>query len=190
MPTIASHSDARLRASEACCALYVSRDTTDLTVAEIASAVGISQRSFYRYFPIKAESVSPVLDWTTRTFNEAVQDAPADTPVREVLRDAFRAMLGGAVAERTRTLFPLIFADPEMWSVFLRKVHNGERSLSPVLAPRLGLDPSSLASRASAATVASATRLALELMVTDGADPEERFMQVLDTFSSGAVRTV
>jgi AcrR family transcriptional regulator len=178
---------ARLRAAEACCELYIARGTTDLTVADISLAIGVSQRTFYRYFPIKAESVSPVFDWTTQTFNATVADAPRDEPLRAVLRHGFHRMLGGPVAERTRALFPLVFADREMWSVFLRHVHDGERQITPILAPRLGIPAGSIAARAAAAAVASATRIALEQMVTQRLDAEEVFVETIAAFASGAL---
>lgn len=177
--------DARLRAAEACCDLYIARGTTDLTIAEIAAAIGISQRTFYRYFAIKAESVKPVFDWTTATFNEVVATAP-DAPVRRLLTDAFEQTLGGEHAERTRRLFPLIFADPELWSMFLRAVHYGETSLAPALGRRLGEASDTVRSRAAAAAVATATRLALEdMVVRDVADPAAAFASYLDAFGLG-----
>jgi AcrR family transcriptional regulator len=176
--------DARLRAAEACCALYIERGTTDLTIAEIAAAIGISQRTFYRYFAIKAESVKPVFDWTTATFNGFIANAP-EAPIRPLLVDGFQAMLGGTNAERTRRLFPLVFHDPEMWSVFLRAVHFGETSLEPALAPRVGAVAGSIRSRAAAAAVATATRLALEDMVVRGSDPAAAFASFIDAFKLG-----
>jgi len=178
----------RLRASERSCAFFISRGSTDMRVAEIAAAAGISERTFYRYFPVKAESVSPLFDWTTRRFDQAVVRSDPDLAVSEVLRAAFRASLLDEVAERTRALFPLVFGDSEMWSVFLRKVHDGERSLAPVLATRLGLSADAIAARAAAAAVASSTRIALEAMVTAGADPEDVYMQTIDAFASEPIR--
>jgi len=179
-----AHRETVLRASEACCALYVDRGTADLTVAEICQATGLSQRSFYRYFPAKADSVKPVLNWTTETFNSHVATAP-DAPIREILRDGFHQMLGGEVAGRTRALTPILLADPELWSVFLRAVHSGELSLVPVLAIRLGLPSASLRARAAAGVVATATRLSLEEMAASGADPEDSFVRFIDAFDSG-----
>lgn len=173
-----------LQTSEACCRLYVDRGTTKLTVAEIADAVGVSHRTFYRYFPTKAETVKPVFDWTTQTFNDTVSRHDGPT-LRDVLQDGFAAMLGDEHADRTRTLFPLVFADDEMWSVFLRAVHQGEVTLTPVLASRTGRDPRSIAARAASAGVAAATRVALEGMVVDGSDPGELFLAVLDEMSAG-----
>ncbi|WP_181420390.1 TetR/AcrR family transcriptional regulator [Curtobacterium sp. MCBD17_023] len=178
----------RLRASERCAELFIARGTTGLPIAEITAAVDLSPRTFHRYFATKAESVSPLFDWTTRRFDVTIHAAPEDQPVRETLLAAFRAALGGRIAARTTALFPLVFADAEMWSVFLRKVHDGERSLAPVLAPRLGLEPRTPVARAAAAAVASATRIALEAMVTSGADPEEMYAQTIDAFASGPIR--
>ncbi len=179
---------ARLRASQRCCDLFISVGTTNLTVAEIADAIGVSQRTFYRYFPTKAESVSPVFDWTTARFEEVATNAAPSEPLPDILLAAFRAGLGGAQEARIRALFPLVFADPEMWSVFLRKVHDGERSFAPIIAPRLGLGADSVAARAAAAAVASATRIALEVMVMVGTDPEAVYANALDAFASGAIR--
>ena len=179
---------ARLRASERCCDFYVERASTDLTVAEIAEAAGVSQRTFYRYFPTKAESLSPVFDWTTAEFNSAIAAASPDASLTDTLGQAFRAAFGESKADRTRALFPLVFADMEMWSVFLRKVHDGERSLAHVLTPRLGLDIDDLSARAAAASVASATRIALEVMVTNGSDPEHVYAQMIDAFTTGTIR--
>jgi AcrR family transcriptional regulator len=175
-----------LQTSEACCRLFVERGTTKLTVAEIADGVGVSQRTFYRYFPTKAQTVEPVFAWTTAAFNDVVASAPAAT-VRDLLRAGFATMLGGEQRQRTRDLFPLVFADDEMWSVFLRAVHRGERTLTPLLAARSGRPPTSVAARAASATVAAATRVALEGMVADGTDPEDLFLDVLDACGSGGL---
>ncbi|NYD71063.1 TetR/AcrR family transcriptional regulator [Herbiconiux flava] len=175
---------AMLRASEATCALFIERGTTKLTVAEITRSIGVPVRTFHRYFASKAECVKPLFDWTTATFNEHVRDAPAGS-LDELLRTGFERMLGGAVAERTRLLFPLVFRDDEMWSVFLRSVHLGELSLVPSIAARLGVDPASSSARVAAAAVASATRLALEDLVADGADPAAAFALHLQHFGAG-----
>lgn len=179
---------ARLRAAEACCDLYIRRGTTALTIAEIAREIGISERTFYRYFAIKAESIGPVFDWTTAAFDDAVQHADDGLSIRDVLQHGWRAMLGGDNTERTKRLFPLVFADAEMWSVFLRKVHDGERALTPILAARLRLDPEHTRARAASAAVASATRIALEQLVITGTDPEAAFLRLIDAFSGDLLR--
>lgn len=176
---------ARLRASELCCALFIARGTTDLTIAEITREIGISERTFHRYFPFKADAVGPVFDWSVRRSNAVIADADPDLALTEVLHLAFREGLLGRSTERTLQLFPLVFRDPEMWSVFMRKVHDGELSVAPLLAFRLGLAADSVAARAAAAAVASSIRIALEDMATTGADPEGAFVETIAQFTSG-----
>jgi len=186
--TTESAADPRLRASEACAELFIRERSTSLTIAQIAAEIGISQRTFYRYFAIKADSIGPIFDWTTARFNVTITDAPEERGIREVLQQGWRSMLGDTNAERTRALFPLVFADPEMWSLFLRKVHDGERTLTPILARRLGIDTASTRARAASAAVASATRIALEQMVLTDADPEAAFMDLIDAFEGPLLR--
>lgn len=185
----AARDDARLAASISCVGFYIEHGTTDVTVARLAEAAGISQRTFHRYFPIKAESVAPVFEWMTVTFEQSIVSAPADRAILDVLRDAMEVMLHGEFRERTAPFFSLVFADAEMWSVFLRKLHDGEHTLIPVLTSRLGSAPTTLRARSAAAAVATATRLALESMVTDGADPVTQFELVIETFSPGLLTT-
>ena len=73
--------------------------------------------------------------------------------------------------------------------MFMRRVHDGELSVAPVLAPRLGLAADSVAARAAAAAVASSIRIALEDMVTAGADPEIAYVRTLAQFTSGPLVT-
>ncbi|PZE23178.1 TetR/AcrR family transcriptional regulator [Curtobacterium sp. MCBD17_028] len=178
----------RLRASERCCELFIARGTTDISIAEIADAVGISPRSFYRYFPIKAESVGPMFDATIRASNAMITGARPDAPLLEVLVQAFHTTLFEDARVRTRAILPLVFEDPEMWSVFIRKLHDGERSVAPILAPRLGVPVDSLQARTAAAAVASALRIALEVMVTSGGDPAAVYAEALDAFAAGPLR--
>ncbi|GAA1487558.1 TetR/AcrR family transcriptional regulator [Brachybacterium sacelli] len=182
MATVSRTESARLRAAEACSALYISRGTTALTVSQICEEIALPQRTFYRYFPVKADSIGPIFDWSTRTFTMSITAASPDATLAEILEDAFRAMFDGEHAERTRALFPLVLADAEMWSLFLRTVHDGERTLTPVLAPRLGIPDTSLRARTASAAVASSTRIALECMVTEGVDLVEHFMDLLAGF--------
>ncbi|MFF2486144.1 TetR family transcriptional regulator [Microbacterium sp. NPDC058062] len=178
----------RLRVSDRCCELFVSRGSVDVTIAELAAAADISQRTFHRYFPFKAESVGPTFDAMIRRSNNVIAEADEDRPLAAVLREAFSASLLDAATDRTRRLFPLVFGDREMWAVFLRKLHDGERSVAPILAPRLRAPEDSLSARAAAAAVASAIRIALEVMVTTGADPATTYAELLDEFTPSVLQ--
>lgn len=76
----------------------------DTTVGDIAAAIGISQRSFFRYFPAKEDVVvgDPV------PFGTLVVDAasarPANEPVWEVLRRAFDPVESAGLTDPLRGL--------------------------------------------------------------------------------------
>lgn len=171
----------RLRVSEQCCLFYLQCGTTRLKVMDIAHAAGVSERTFYRYFTVKADSVAPVFDWMTQTMNAAVLAHPP-TQLRDVVIDAFEAMFTSRITGRAQEFFPLIFADEEMWALFLRKVHDGETSLAPLLADLLGLPVGHDRARAAAAAIASSTRIALERLSTEGTGVTVEFTKVLDAF--------
>lgn len=180
-------SSTRLRVSEDCCLYYLEKHTTRLPVAEIAAAVGISERTFYRYFPVKADSVAPIFDHMTETMNSIVVAGP--TPdLRQLMIDAFDTMFTSRITSRAAEFFPLVFADPEIWALFLRKVQEGETSLAPLLASSLGLPADDNRARAAAAAVASSTRIALERLTTAGADPSVEFVGLLDAFGDQILR--
>jgi AcrR family transcriptional regulator len=171
----------RLRVSEDCCLYYLEKQSTRMPVAEIAAAVGISERTFYRYFTVKADSVEPIFDHMTETMNVTVIAGPA-ADLRRLMIDAFETMFTSRITSRAAEFFPLIFADPEIWALFLRKVQEGETSLAPLVAASLGLPADDNRARAAAAAVASSTRIALERLTSHGADLSIEFTGLLDAF--------
>jgi AcrR family transcriptional regulator len=181
--------ETRLAVSERCCVYFMAEGTTQRPVADIAAAAGISERTFHRYFPVKAESVYPVFEAMTARKNAFVIAHP-HLPMRELLAGAFESMFASPVTARASELFPLVFADPEMWALFLRKVHDGETSLAPLLAERLGIPAEDDRARAAAAAVASSIRIALERLSATGpnsaksADIAATFIRMIDAFGS------
>lgn len=171
----------RLAVAERCCAYYIEIGSTQATVSEIAAAAGVADRTFYRYFPTKAESVAPVFDSMTAAMNAHMR-AGSETDVRARVVGAFDSMFQGAATGRAAELFPLILRDPEMWALFLRKVHDGETSLAPLLASAIGIPAESDRARVAAAAVASAVRIALERLGVEGTDLRVEFLRLLDAF--------
>ncbi|MET7356277.1 TetR/AcrR family transcriptional regulator [Streptomyces mirabilis] len=188
MEQVGAVATAKLRASRATCALYVERNATDLTVKEICARIDVSERTFYRYFPNKADVVGPFFAWTVTEFLTVLENSPVDRPLRDVLNGAFDAALGGSTAPLTSALFPLIFANEEIWSVYLRHIHDAELDLLPPLAARLSRAPESPECRAAAAAIASSTRIALETMVREGASAAATFDAMLVAFDSTPLR--
>lgn len=70
------------------------RDGFDaVTVEQIAAEVGISPRSFHRYFPAKEDAVIGDPTRHLGALTDAFRERPLDEPVWESLREAFAGML-------------------------------------------------------------------------------------------------
>src|SRR5690554_4370898 len=169
---------AALRASEDCAQLYIQLETTELNAAEIATRIGVAERTFYRLFPRKHDTIRPLLDHAGAVMAASIQES-AGQAIDESLRNAFREAFGGDHDERTRRLFPLIFRDQAMWAVVLQAVHDGEATIRPVIADRLTVPADSIEARAAASLVVSAVLISLEIMVQRDADPFTTFTTVL-----------
>ncbi|MFF1919796.1 TetR family transcriptional regulator [Streptomyces sp. NPDC058221] len=171
----------RLRASLACCDMYIERASTALTVGEVAQGIGISQRTFHRYFPTKAETILPMFGALSEELNQHF-DVPVGPALRELMMEGYRVMYGYERSQFTQRLFPLVVTDKDMWAVFLRAFHDGEVALVPHLAPHLGVAAGHPRARAAAAAFASSNRIAFDRMVQLGEDHESAFDEQLDAF--------
>jgi 3-oxoacyl-[acyl-carrier protein] reductase len=168
-----------LEASERACWYFIERGDTSATVADVAAAVGLNERTFYRYFATKPDVVRPVLDWGAATMADRIAEHP-ELSVKEAALRSFDETLGGELAERTRGLFPLLFADPALRSVLLAVYCDAEDELRLALSRRTGLDPLSGPLRLAAATLVAVTRVAIEIHVETGRDPVEALRSCLE----------
>lgn len=178
-----------LAASEAATQHIVQRGTLRISVAELAESAGIAQRTFYRWFPSKEQILRPVFDWGTDEYARMLRES--DQPLVQTLEAAFDHVLWGEREERTRVLFPLVFAHPESQAVFFFAVHDGEHRILEPLARRAGLPIESPEVRAAAAAVTASLRVALEGMVATGDDPRPlhaRMLRAFDLESTSAPR--
>ncbi|MHA6668662.1 hypothetical protein ACX3O0_07310 [Homoserinimonas sp. A447] len=178
---------AALRASEDCAQLYIQFGSTDLVAAEIAKRIGTAERTFYRLFPRKRDTIRPLLDRAGAVMAASIRES-VDLSVEQSLEQAFREAFGGAREEQTRKLFPLIFRDQGMWAVVLQSVHDGEATTRPAIADRLAVPADSIQARAAATIFVSSMLISLEIMVQHGADPFATFSSVLAAATSNPLR--
>jgi AcrR family transcriptional regulator len=167
-----------LRASERCAQLYIDRQSTELTAAEVAASIGVGERTFYRHFPHKRDTIRPLLDEAARVMAASIRDT-TDRPLQESLLTAFREAFGGARDEQTRRLFPLLLQDEGMRAGLLHAVHDGRATLRPAIADRLGIPDDSVHARVAASLFVAAIFTALESMAQDASDPMEAFSEAL-----------
>ncbi|AZH84549.1 TetR family transcriptional regulator [Plantibacter sp. PA-3-X8] len=83
----------REHVAQAAIDLFAERGFDAVTVEEIAASVGISARSFHRYFPSKEDSVIGEVRAGGESVRAAFAARPSDEPVWASLQGAFTALL-------------------------------------------------------------------------------------------------
>ncbi|MFD9078644.1 TetR/AcrR family transcriptional regulator [Streptomyces erythrochromogenes] len=128
--------------------LFVSRGYERTTVDEITAAVGVSQRTFFRYFANKEEVVFAVQDLVESHFVGELHARPAAEGPIEALRGAVLAAwdtVDGALREVVPVdlymrSYRLIESTPALLAVHLRRSTELEERISRLVAAREGLD--------------------------------------------------
>ncbi|MFC7308574.1 TetR/AcrR family transcriptional regulator [Streptomyces monticola] len=137
--------DALLRAA---LELFTTKGYEQTTVDEIVEAVDVSQRTFFRYFAGKEETVFAVQDMVEARFVETLRARPPHEAPFEALRrsvlDAWDA-LGQSIEEvvpvelHMRT-YRMIESTPALVAVHLRRSIEMEEEIARIIAEREGLD--------------------------------------------------
>jgi AcrR family transcriptional regulator len=137
--------DALLRAA---LELFTTKGYEQTTVDEIAEAVDVSQRTFFRYFAGKEEAAFAVQDMTEAHFVQALRERPPHEAPLEALR---RAVLEGwdTIGEAIEEVVPIelymrafrmIESTPVLLAAYLRRSADVEGELARLIAAREGLD--------------------------------------------------
>ncbi|MFJ9695510.1 TetR/AcrR family transcriptional regulator [Kitasatospora sp. NPDC101183] len=131
--------------------LFLSQGFARTTVDEIASAVDVSQRTFFRYFANKDEVALAVMADAEDYFIECLRHRPAEeTPLQALRASIVKAWRELGTEEPTGPnsigsaleLLRIIEDTPALLAAHLRRVTEQERVVVQVLAEREGLDPS------------------------------------------------
>ncbi|MFI6561035.1 TetR/AcrR family transcriptional regulator [Streptomyces sp. NPDC050534] len=137
--------DALLRAAVE---LFTTRGYERTTVDEIAEAVDVSQRTFFRYFAGKEEAALALQELAVARFVEAVRERPADEAPMQALRQAVLEgwdTLGEVIesvvpVELYLRMYRVIESTPVLLAAHLRRNEETEDTLARVLAGREGVD--------------------------------------------------
>ncbi|MFD0392128.1 TetR family transcriptional regulator [Streptomyces nogalater] len=126
--------------TEAATALFVERGFEATTVDDIAAAVGMSQRSVFRYFATKEEIVLGHRGLVVDDVVAALRARPADEPVWASLRRAFDPLVA-----RTETpghqggmapVHRLVFETPALLAGYLHELHRAQDAVVTELSER------------------------------------------------------
>ncbi|MGW0846472.1 TetR/AcrR family transcriptional regulator [Streptomyces sp. NPDC002787] len=137
--------DALLRAA---LELFTTQGYEATTVDEIAEAVEVSQRTFFRYFAGKEEAALAVMGLTNEHFLAAVRTRPTHEAPLEAMRNA---LLEGwdAIGEAVEQVVPvdlylraygMVESTPALLAAHLRRSDEVAREIERIIAEREGLD--------------------------------------------------
>ncbi|MFF3684491.1 TetR family transcriptional regulator [Streptomyces sp. NPDC002187] len=137
--------DALLRAA---LELFTTQGYEETTVDEIADAVEVSQRTFFRYFATKEEAAFAVQDLAESHFIAALRERPAAEGPFEAMRGAVIGAwdtIGEAIEEIVPVdlymrSYRMIESTPALLATHLRRSAEVEETIAQLIAAREGLD--------------------------------------------------
>lgn len=125
------------------------------TVEEIAAAVEVSPRTFFRYFGSKEDlALSPQDDWETAIIGEFAARPPGEpvmTAIRRAIRAGYQALAedeerrapsaDGLSAQRLARITELMSTSPALFAASLQHTAAHADDLIGLIAERMGADP-------------------------------------------------
>ncbi|MGW0665002.1 TetR/AcrR family transcriptional regulator [Streptodolium elevatio] len=137
----------RVRIAEAAEDLFLAKGFNETTVDEIATAVGMSQRSFFRYFASKEDVVLEKFDRQGEELFARLNSRPLDEPEWDSLRSCFDVFIAHLTDDtgRDRALQEIIESCPSLLAAQLERVHRIQEQLAQRLAARaVARDPGAI----------------------------------------------
>ncbi|WP_232661526.1 TetR/AcrR family transcriptional regulator [Pseudonocardia sp. TRM90224] len=143
--------------------LTVERGYENVLVDDIATAAGVSPRTFNNYFTSKAEAVAHRHRHHLEQLARKLHEQPADVPLWVAIATVATTYFGGdehlpdpSWAED----IGVVAAHPAVYAEFLKASVLAEESIAEVIGERTGADP--FYQRLAAAAVGTAIRVAIE----------------------------
>ncbi|SDT32349.1 transcriptional regulator, TetR family [Streptomyces sp. TLI_053] len=161
----------RLEIAQAAAELFAARGAEATTAEEIATASGISLRTFYRYFSEKEDAVAPLLAAGGERWVRLFTESASDLPVREALERSAAESLSPSDAPAVEALRWTrdLLRDPRLATVWQRVHADSEERLRAAIADRCPPGTDVLEIRLAAAAATAAIRVALEQWARSGA---------------------
>jgi AcrR family transcriptional regulator len=156
--------------------LFTERGFDEVTVDDIASAAGISRRTFFRYFESKEDAALPYEEERLETLRSLLAARPPDEPVLAGVRHATVEIVASVATDpaareeglrRTR----IVAECPSVHARSLELQSRWEIAIREMIAEHLGVEAAtSLEAHVVAGASLAAVRAAVQLwLATDGA---------------------
>jgi AcrR family transcriptional regulator len=157
--------------------LFAAQGFERTTVDQIASAAGLSRRSFFRYFGTKEEVLTETLAVLGRRLADGLAARPPDEAPWLALRRSFDGLIDEMSTDsRALVMTRLMLDAPALQASHLQKVTSWRTALAAALGPRLGGTTSDDDRRLQADAISGAALACLmaaqeEWVRTDGGRP-------------------
>lgn len=131
--------------ASAAVALFIERGYDATTVDDIAAAVDVSARTFFRYFPTKEDVVVDFLRAGSVDLSQELAQRPVDEPLPTALRSATQhwaqaTEAAGDRAKQLRQLLDVLRSAPLLRARFDDERHRKTAAIAAIVASRLGVD--------------------------------------------------
>ena len=165
-------STSRQELSRLALGLFARQGYEETTVDEIASAAGISRRTFFRYFDAKPDAVWGEFDAELERLAARLAEAPVDEPMLEVLRRSVMATnrFGAGELDELRIRMSLIGSVPDLVAHSAVRYEAWCDVVARFAAARLGCDPGDLAAQTVARAALGAAMAAFSSWARTGGD--------------------
>jgi AcrR family transcriptional regulator len=148
------------------------------TVEEIIGVAEVSESTFYRYFPTKADVV--LSDDLDPLFVAAISTQPAHLTALQAIRSAFGSVMAGLSTDQkvaNRERLDLVFSVPELRAAILDQLADGIDLIAQAVADRTGRAVDDPVVRSLAGAV---TGVGIAVMLAMAADPTADLAALLD----------
>jgi AcrR family transcriptional regulator len=163
----------RLDLSRHAVRLFAEQGVAATSGEQIAQAAGVSERTFWRYFPHKESCVEPLLTKMVDAFCVVVRAWPRELELVDHLREAYSPLLDAASDEDIEAVLAVVrltHGERALRAAYLMLRERAEDALADVLAERAGLSRSAIEVRVQAATMSAVLKVATDDVARAAAD--------------------
>jgi AcrR family transcriptional regulator len=175
--------DTRRRIAMAAMALFVEHGFDAVTVAQVAHAADVSEKTVFNYFPTKEDLALARFEPRIEALITALSELPPEVSIVEPFRDMTLGFLDMAEFEpvdRTLALYRLIMSSRTLEDRLRRVWEEETARLTPVVAQALGTDPADLVPAVVARALTGAHRTLFRAAVRRLVDGEDRSVVAQD----------
>jgi len=143
--------------------LAVERGPENVRVEDIATAVGVSKRTYNNYFSTKEEGMCAFVISRGASIRAALLERPAKEPLGEAVLAAFLAQYASPTPDRESVRrLRMVTSSPALRGEYLKAMAVTEQYLAQAIARRSGRRDQDLFPRVLAASIISAARVGVE----------------------------